>query len=320
MNYSVYASVNDAVVAIQNKPDFEGFVKDHPECYNIIMNNCEHTWNVITYGDSFYGGGTEKVVKDFMGEHSYEAKLTASIESQLETETFYKKRFRFHNRQIVGNRVDIPRYLNGDQRYWFAIKKIKLPNKAIRVFAPMGGLWNISERQMQVCGAVTCAVVEALETQGISVELWASCCCRGVFGNRNDATAEELKTLRADPDWKNICHLIKLKDSSQYCDYGMINYVTGNSGFYRNVIFKDRILTGMRGMSRGLCYISSGASCDFERSLIPPDEDYDPKNDIIIPRIYELDKAKSWLEHTFVATVTGGINAEPSGEGEGEGE
>lgn len=319
MNYSVYASVNDAVAAIQKKPDFEGFAKDRPDCRH-NMDTGEEEWDEITFGDSFYGGGTEKVVNDFMGEHSYEAKLTSSIESQMETETFYKKRFRFHNRQIVGSRVDIPRYLNGDQRYWFAIKKIKMPNKAIRVFAPMGGQYSVSARQMQVCGALTCAVVEALETQGISVELWASCCCSGVFRALDDVDGEELNALKADPDWQCICHLIKLKDSSQYCDYGMINYVTGNSGFYRNVIFKDRILTGMRGTSRGLCFSSCGASYNFGRSLIPPDEDYDPKNDIVIPRIYELNEAKHWLEHTFNASVTGGINAEPSGEWEGEGE
>jgi len=315
MNYSVYASVNDAVAAIQKKPDFKGFADAHPKCrWNMSIG--EREWEQITNGDSFFGGGTKKVVEAFMGEHSYEAKLTSSIESQFETEEFYKKRFKFHNRQIVGSRVDIPRYLNGDQRYWFAIKKIRMPNKAIRVFAPMGGLCNVSARQMQVCGALTCAVVEALETQSISVELWASCCCSRVFDWLNDASKEQRDALKADEDWRNICNLIKLKDSSQYCDYGMINYVTGNSGFYRNVIFKDRILTGMRGTSRGLYYCSSGSSYNFERSLIPPDEDYDPKNDIIIPRIYELDEAKNWLENTFNAAVTGGINTKGEGESE----
>ena len=30
--------------------------------------------------------------------------------------------------------------------------------------------------------------------------------------------------------------------------------------------------------------------------MIPPDEDHDAETDIVVPRIYDIDDAKAWLE------------------------
>ena len=295
MYYSVFASVQDAVNQAHNTPNWGQLNRQYPN-NDWEIDQMRDEWQSIVLGGSFHGGGLKAVTKKFEGDHSYEAAITANIESQFESDNFYKKKFRFHNRQIQGQRVDIPRYLNNDPRYWFSVKKIPMPNRAVRVFAPMGGLCNVSSRQMQVCGALTCAICEALEANGIAVELWASCCCHNVFSTRVGATKEQLDAIRSDSDWTDICHLIKLKDSSQYCDYGMINYVTGDSGFYRQIVFLDRVYAGAKRFASGVRYAGCGSSYSFEKKLIPPDEDHDAETDIVVPRIYDIDDAKAWLE------------------------
>lgn len=278
MQYSVYSSPEELVKACNTEPDLQ---------HTLFA---QSDWNEITEGEEFYGGSTKHMIKEFYKEHSYEAKLTANIESQFDTEKFYKKKFRFQTRQTVGCRVDIPRLLNNDPRYWFSVKKIVTENRAVRVFAPMGGLGEVSENQMRVCGATTCAVVEALEANNIAVELWASCCSSGVFNIESNYHGVR------DGTQEHICQLIKLKDSSQYSDLGMINFVTGHHGFYRNFVFKDRILTAHKLLGSGIKYRGVGSSYNFPRDYIPEDEDHDSSKDIVIPRIYNLDDAKKWAE------------------------
>lgn len=317
MYYSVFASVQDVVKQAQKEPDWNALkasVKGEDE-YQIEHMECE--WRSIVNGGSFHGGGLSAVTKKYEGDHSYEAAITANIESQFESENFYKKKFRFHNRQVQGQRVDIPRYLNNDPRYWFSVKRVPMPNRAVRVFAPFGGICNVSTRQMQVCGALTCAICEALEANGIAVELWASCCCGGVFDLLSSSTQEQRRAATSDSDWCDICHLIKLKDSSQYCDYGMINYVTGDSGFYRQIIFLDRIMAGIKRIGSGVLYTSCGGSYNFEKRLIPPDEDYNSEADIVVPRIYDIEDAKRWLENNLNNAVNN-VNNIAQGGGSGE--
>lgn len=316
MYYSVFASVQDVVKQAHNPPNWEQLKQQYPKD-RYEVERMENEWNSFVYGGSFHGGGLAAVTKKFEGDHSYEATITANIESQFESENFYKKKFRFHNRQIQGQRVDIPRYLNGDPRYWFSVKKIPMPNRAVRVFAPMGGLYGISSRQMQVCGALSCAICEALEANGIAVELWASCCCSRIFGFRDGLSDEERSRIAVDRDWRDICHLVKLKDSSQYCDLGMINYVTGDSGFYRQIIFLDRIYAGAKRYASGVKYTSCGGSYNFSKDLIPPDEDHNVETDIVVPRIYDIEEAKRWLEQNLNAAVCN-VNNHAQGGGSGE--
>ena len=209
------------------------------------------------------------------------------------SDDFMKKRFTFRNKQLVGQRVDIPRYLSGDQRCWFATKKIKKIAQAVRVYSPIGGSILVSKKEMQVCGALTCSVVEKLESEGINVELWAAYSIRDFFNERVNPV---------DDDGMKVCGLIKIKDSSEYSDLGMISYVTGNNHFYRNIVFKSRIKfaydvfmqTGIQSKCRGN-YMSS----NFIEEYILPDGEYTKENTIVIPRIYHMDSAIQWFNDKF---------------------
>jgi hypothetical protein len=151
----------------------------------------------------------------------------------------------------------------------------------------------VSSEEMAVCGALSCAIVEMLEANGINAELWASCCVQGVFANMST------NPNPIDPTWDHLCQLVKLKDSCDYCDYGMVNYVCGNSQFYRNIVFKDRISHGISLMHSGLRFYEIGGSYNFSREYIPEDEDHDSDLDIVVPRIYNIERAREYIQNEF---------------------
>lgn len=292
MNYLIHNSVEQMLVEAENAPDWEAAIKKYPnkDVYiNLIM---KRSWDSWTKGTDF-NGKTSKVIEECRGEHEYEARIMSDKSHSMMSDDFMKKRFTFRNKQLVGQRVDIPRYLSGDQRCWFATKKIKKIAQAVRVYAPIGGQGNVSKEEMQVCGALTCSVVEKLESEGINVELWAAYSIRDFFHKRVNPN---------DSDGYKVCGLIKIKDSSEYNDLGMISYITGNNHFYRNIVFKSRVKfaydvfmqTGIESSCEGGYY-----SSNFLEEYILPDGEYTKENTIVIPRIYHMDEAIQWFNNKF---------------------
>ena len=292
MNYLIHNSVEQMLVEAENAPDWEAARKKYPNKSWYINIDMENNWDSWTKGTAFTGN-TNKVISECRGEHEYEARIMSDISSDMMSDYFMKKRFTFRNKMLVGQRVDIPRYLSGDQRCWFATKKIKRIAQAVRVYAPIGGVLNVSKEEMQVCGALTCSVVEKLESNGINVELWASYFIPNFFHQRVNPN---------DDDGYKVCGLIKIKDSNEYSDLGMISYVTSNDKFYRNVVFKSRVKfaydvfmqTGIESNCRG-----NYRSSNFLEEYILPDGEYTKKNTIVIPRLYQMDSAIQWFKNKF---------------------
>lgn len=292
MNYLIHNSVEQMLVEVENAPDWEAARKKYPNESKYIDHIMKYSWDSWTKGTAFTGK-TSKVIEECRGEHKYEARIMSDKSHSMMSDDFMKKRFTFRNKQLVGQRVDIPRYLSGDQRCWFATKKIKRIAQAVRVYAPIGGSINVSKEEMQVCGALTCSVVEKLESEGINVELWAAYSIRDFFHQRVNAN---------DDDGMKVCGLIKIKDSSEYSDLGMISYVTGNNYFYRNIVFKSRIKFAydvfMQTGINSNCDASYHSS-NFLEEYILPDGEYTKENTIVIPRIYHMDEAIKWFNNKF---------------------
>lgn len=292
MNYLIHNSVEQMLIEAENAPDWESAIKKYPNESRYINYDMKGKWNSWTKGTAF-NGETSKVIEECRGEHEYEARIMSDMSSDMMSDDFMKKRFTFMNKQLIGQRVDIPRYLSGDQRCWFATKKIKKIAQAVRVYAPIGGMGNVSKEGMQVCGALTCSVVEKLESEGINVELWAAYLLPDFFHQRVNAN---------DDDGMKVCGLIKIKDSREYSDLGMISYVTGNNYFYRNIVFKSRIKfaydvfmqTGIKSNCGGNYH-----SFNFLEEYILPDGEYTKENTIVIPRIYHMDSAIQWFNNKF---------------------
>ena len=292
MNYLIHNSVEKMLVEAENAPDWEAARKKYPNKGRYINLIMKYSWDSWTKGTTLTGN-TRKVIEECRGEHEYEARIISDKSHSMISDDFMKKRFTFRNKQLVGQRVDIPRYLSGDQRCWFATKKIKKIAQAVRVYAPIGGLGNVSKEEMEVCGALTCSVVEKLESEGINVELWAAYFIPDFFHQRVNTN---------DDDGMKVCGLIKIKDSSEYSDLGMISYITGNNHFYRNIVFKSRIKfaydvfmqTGIKSNCGGNYH-----SFNFLEEYILPDGEYTKENTIVIPRIYHMDSAIQWFNNKF---------------------
>ena len=290
MNYLIHNSVEQMLIEAENAPDWEAARKKYPNESKYINHDMKINWDYWTKGTAFTGD-TGNVIKECRGEHEYEARIMSDISSNMMSDDFMKKRFTFRNKQFVGQRVDIPRYLSGDQRCWFATKKIKRIAQAVRVYAPIGGLRMVSKEGMQVCGALTCSVVEKLESDGINVELWAAYSIGDFFHNRVNPL---------DNDGCKVCGLIKIKDSSEYSDLGMISYVTGNDKFYRNIVFKSRMKFAYDVfMQTGIKFNIHHHSSNFLEEYILPDGEYTKKNTIVIPRLYHMDSAIQWFNNKF---------------------
>ena len=294
MNYLIHNSVEQMLVEAENAPDWSiamGKCKNESDA-RYVVKTMKGYWDNLTSGTAFTGK-TSEVIEECRGEHEYEARIMSDKSHSMMSDDFMKKRFTFRNKQLVGQRVDIPRYLRGDQRCWFATKKIKKIAQAVRVYAPIGGLGNVSKEEMEVCGALTCSVVEKLESEGINVELWAAYRIVDFFHERVNPN---------DSDGYKVCGLIKIKDSSEYSDFGMISYVTGNNHFYRNIVFKSRVKfaydvfmqTGIKSNCSGNYH-----SFNFLEEYILPDGEYTKENTIVIPRIYHMDSAIQWFNNKF---------------------
>ena len=292
MNYLIHNSVEKMLVEAENAPDWKAAREKYPNESRYIDTDMKRSWNSWTKGTNFTGK-TSEVISECRGEHEHEARIMSDKSRDVMSDDFTKKRFTFRNKQLVGQRVDIPRYLSGDQRCWFATKKIKKIAQAVRVYAPIGGAGNVSKEEMQVCGALTCSVVEKLEREGINVELWAAYSIVDFFHERVNPR---------DNDGTEVCGLIKIKDSSEYSDLGMISYVTGDDKFYRNIVFKSRVKfaydvfmqTGVKSNCRG-----NYRSSDFLEEHILPDGEYTKENTIVIPRLYHMDSAIQWFNNKF---------------------
>ena len=292
MNYLIHNSVEQMLVEAENAPDWEAARNKYPNESTYINHIMKYSWDSWTKGTAFTGK-TSKVIEEYRGEHEYESRIMSDISSDIMSDDFMEKRFTFRNKQLVGQRVDIPRYLSGDQRCWFATKKIKKIAQAVRVYAPIGGAGRVSKKEMQVCGALTCSVVEKLESEGINVELWAAYSIEDFFYKRVNPN---------DDDGCKVCGLIKIKDSSEYSDLGMISYVTGNDKFYRNIVFKSRVKFAYDVFMQTGIESSCGGdyhSSNFLEEYILPDGEYTKENTIVIPRLYRMDSAIQWFNNKF---------------------
>lgn len=278
MHYIVYNSLEDVLKNAETPP----------EKWHVYRNGIR--WDRMTKPESprekeMYGS-TEEVVGKVRKAHPKDAKISTNMTSDISSDVFMKKQFSFVNKQIHGCRVDIPRYLSGDPRCFFSAKKIRRENRAVRVYASIGGNWFRSADELAVCGSLACAVTEWLEANGVNVELWAVTAIDGMFdcgGNSNDET---------DLD---AVHLIKLKDSTSYIDLGLVSFVCGYSKFFRNIVFKSyyKYADGIVGSGYHLDN-RLGRVVQFNKDMLPPGSD-DKKNSIIIPQCYRISDAKRWF-------------------------
>ena len=107
MNYLIHNSVEKMLAEAENAPDWEAARKKYPNESWYIASIMKYSWDSWTKGTAF-NGNTSKVIDECRGEHEYEARIMSDISSDIMSDDFMKKRFTFRNKQLVGQRVDIP--------------------------------------------------------------------------------------------------------------------------------------------------------------------------------------------------------------------
>ena len=279
MHYIVYNNLEDLLKNAENAPEKWNYYLYEPHWSSI-------TNPISPGGIKFYGTSTKDVIREVLKSHPRDAKISLNSMLNISSDVFMKKRFSFVNKQLNGCRVDVPRYLAGDPRCFFNVRKVRRENRAVRVYASIGGNCGRSTNELAVCGSLACGVTEYLESNGVNVELWAVTAINDMFsvgGNSKDAT---------DCD---AVHLVKLKDSTSYIDLGLVSFICGYDKFFRNIVFKSYYKYGDSVYNMGYRLDSHlGRVVQFNKDMLPPDSD-DKENSIIIPQFYSIDGAKRWF-------------------------
>lgn len=233
-----------------------------------------------TSGDGKFYGNYEKVYDKFKKHNvKQEASVLATAIDSLVGADFDEQRCQYRTRLEEGDEVDVNRYLDGQDRYWNGVRKVRREKRVVRVYVHVGGHCGRSAEQLAIGGALAVAVTEAMEAAGIAVELWGVCYASGCYENGDNALTA-----------------VMLKPSDTFADLGIINYICGNHHVFRNSFFRSWCKTGRRDaldVGYGLGY---HAVVDKDKIGLTDEE---AEQAIIVPSFYDVPSAKDWLDEQF---------------------
>ena len=234
---------------------------------------CERT-------DCDFHGNEQRLYKKYK-EHDvkHEAGIMAGVMDNINTSDFVEHAWEFKQRLEEGDMIDVNRYLDGHEKFWCGVRRCLRNKQVVRVYIGLGGNCNRTREELAICGAVGVTVTEVLEAMGIGVELWGGCFSTGLFDNGDNGGV-----------------VVKLKDSNEFADLGMVNYICGDAHVFRNYFFRSWCLLGKRD---GLDTTQNLGYCrNFNDKDIGLDEE-EERTAIIVPQLYNVEDAKKWLIDMF---------------------
>ncbi len=243
-----------------------------------LSNNLHHYTS--TLGESRFHGNEAALYKKYK-EHDVkkEAGIINGIMDEINCAEFVEHAWEYKQRLEEGDSIDVNRYLDGHEKFWCGVRRCYRNKQVVRVYIGLGGNCNRKAQELAICGAVGVTVVEVLEAMGIGVELWGGCFSTGLFLNGDNGGT-----------------LVKLKDSNEFSDLGMVNYICGNAHIFRNYFFRSWALLGERD-GLGTDYWL-GRCRSFNATDIGLDES-EQASAIIVPQFYDVSAAKTWLIDMF---------------------
>lgn len=252
--------------------------------HEVLPKDCKHSENKyhierFIKGSSFYGYEPKLYNKYKEHDVKKEAGMMAGVMDNINTADFVEHAWEYKQRLEEGDTIDINRYLDGHEKFWCGVKRCFRNKQVVRVYIGLGGNCNRTAQELAVCGAVGVTVVEVLEAMGIGVELWGGCFSSCLFTNGDDGGT-----------------VVKMKDSNEFADLGMVNYICGNAHIFRNYFFRSWCMLGERDgldTERNL-----GLARFFNAKDIGLDEE-EERTSIIIPQFYDVPTAKQWLIDMF---------------------
>lgn len=246
-----------------------------------LRDNADDTWENTAKpeGDTFHGCHAQLYNKFKNHNVKQEAGIMSGIVDNINCADFVERAWEYKQRLEEGDMIDVNRYLDGHEKFWNGVRRVYKNKQVVRVYIGIGGDCNRTKEELAICGAVGVTVTEVLESMGIGVELWGACFSTGLFKNNDNG---------------GIC--VKLKDSNEFADLGMINFVSGNAHVFRNIFFRSWVNLAHRD---GYDVWSNLGTC---RSLTAEDiglDESEQDSAIIIPQFYNVESAKQWLIDMF---------------------
>lgn len=225
--------------------------------------------------------GNERNLYQKYKEHDVkqEAGIMAGVMDNINTSDFVEHAWEFKQRLEEGDMIDVNRYLDGQEKFWCGVRRCLRNKQVVRVYVGIGGNCHLTNDELAICGAVGVTVVEVLEAMGVGVELWGGCFSTKLFDNGDNGGV-----------------VVKLKDSNEFADLGMVNYICGNAHIFRNYFLRSWCLLGKRErLDTTWCL---GHCRDFNAKDIGLDEE-EERTAIVIPQFYKVEDAKQWLIDMF---------------------
>jgi hypothetical protein len=233
-----------------------------------------------TSADGKFYGNYEKVYDKFKKHNvKQEASVLATAIDSLVGADFDEQRWQYRTRLEEGDEVDVNRYLDGQDRYWNGVRKVRHEKRVVRVYVHVGGHCGRTPKQLAIGGALAVAITEAMEAAGIAVELWGVCYASGCYSNGDNALAAVL-----------------LKPSDTFADLGVISYICGNHHVFRNSFFRAWCKIGVRDAIDVDYFLGRHAEVDKDKIGLTDEE---AEQAIIVPSFYDVPSAKEWLDGQF---------------------
>lgn len=258
--------------------EFIDYADERPKEFKFDHN--KEKWQTLEDSRDGFHGSWSNVKKRFHNHDvNKEASLTAGIMSEINCADFTEARWEFKQRMEEGDIIDIGRYLDGQEKFWCGVRRCIATKRVVRVYMGFGGSCGRDADELAVCGAAAVTLTEILESLGIGVELWGVASSTGLLVNPNG------------PDDHGQV-VIKLKDSDEFSDLGMINFICGNDAVFRNGVFRSWVKLGEeegRRLDSCLGYsrepkLDEIGLCDEEKQCA-----------LVMPKMYSVSEARSWL-------------------------
>ena len=223
----------------------------------------------------FYGSWKKTLETFNNGQFQEEASLTDDIIQDICTTDFQEVKWRFMQQLTEGDAVDVERYLGGHERCWNGCRRVPRMRQAIRIYINFGGNCFRSSKELAVAGAVGVTFAEIMESMGIAAEIWAV-----------------HYSTRVDINGGSYVQMVKLKAQNEYSDIGLINFMLGNDGVFRNALFRHNLIDAAKNGCDCAYGLGHSESIDLDSLGLTAQE---RKTAIIVPQLFDVGRAKQWL-------------------------
>ena len=241
--------------------------------------NASNIFEECESNDSFCGDWARTCRKFENSEFDDEAALTDEIIDDINTIDFNEIKWKFMQRLCEGDAVDVERFLADNERCWNGCRRIPKLRRSIRIYVNFGGNCFRTQQELAVAGAVGVTFSEIMESMGIAAEIWAVAQSIGMDANGND-----------------YIDMIKVKAQNEYADMGLINFILGDDGVFRNAMFRiDCIHAVENGFDTSFGLGRSEAASLDDLGLT----DEEKESAIIVPQIFDRESAKEWLKEVL---------------------